>query len=97
MRHRGNSKIKRQHHMIDELDGFMREIEKWEEITAINPGEIKTCRHNDRLKVTIQYKTDYGVKCLARSHGAVQEFYIVSSDPQRCIDRLSQYILDAMY
>jgi hypothetical protein len=80
MKYRGSSKIKRRHHLIDGLDLLLQSIEKFPEVSSITPGIITLCRHNDRLKFTIQTTLLHGLRCLARSHGAVQEVFLVSTD-----------------
>ncbi|MFA5927299.1 MAG: DUF2103 domain-containing protein [Patescibacteria group bacterium] len=92
MRYRGNSKIKKKHQILPELDAFLRKIEGWPEISAVNPGEIKLCRHNDHLRITLQGQTSVSLRCLARSHGAVQEFYLVSGDLTKLSLRLADYL-----
>lgn len=89
MKYRRRSKIKKQHHLIDELEPFLKKIEDWPEIDAINPGVIKNCGHDDKLKFTVSYVAENGLKCLARSHGAVQEVFIVSSHPQIVAQKLA--------
>jgi hypothetical protein len=92
MRYRGTSKIKRKHHLIDDLEHFLDAIESWPEIHSIIPGIITLCRHNDRLKVTIQNHLPHGVRCLARSHGAVQEIFFISTDVSALLTRLSNFL-----
>lgn len=79
MRYRGSSKIKTRHGLIPGLLKFLKKIEDWEEITAINPGVITQRRSSGRFVLRVQYCTESGVKCIARSGNAVQEVFFVSS------------------
>lgn len=92
MRYKNQSKIKRKHHFIDHLEKFLENIESWEEITAINPGIIKPCSHNDKFTFVLRYQMPTGIKCYAKSCGAVQEVFIISSDTPRLIQKLQDFI-----
>ena len=81
MKYRKASKIKRQHGLILGLDSFLKSIEKWPEIQAINPGRIKPREKGSTFAIRVQYKTKSGLKCIARSQGA-QEVFFVSSEPE---------------
>jgi hypothetical protein len=80
MKHRGSSKIKYEHGMIAELRKFLESIESWEEIVSIIPGIIKPTKTHGQFVFQIQYSTITGIKCLAKSDGAVQEVFIVAKD-----------------
>jgi hypothetical protein len=93
MRYRNQSKIKRKHHLIDNLDKFLVDIESWKEITAINPGVIKPCSHNDKFIFVLRYEMPTGIKCYAKNCGAVQEVFIVSSNTSKLIQKLQAYLI----
>lgn len=74
--------------MIDGLRDFLESIETWEEIKSIIPGRIKPIDKSHVLRIKVQYQTTDGLKCLALSGNAVQEVFIVSSEPMLLWDRL---------
>jgi hypothetical protein len=82
MRHRGSSKIKYEHHIIQGLRQLLERIEPWDEIDGITPGAIKRTKSHQRLASQVQYNTSTGVKCPARSGPAVQEVFIVTPKPE---------------
>lgn len=80
-KYRKNSKIKREHGMIEGLDAFLRGIEPWPEIKSILTGVISRRKGTSPFTFNVQYKTDTGVKCLAKYQGSVQEVFLVSDQP----------------
>ena len=91
MKFRGTSKIKTEHSMIKGLLKLLESIEDWEEIQGIIPGLIKPSKSSG-IELTIQYITQSGVKCLAKSDGAVQEVFFVSSTPDALKTKLEEFI-----
>jgi hypothetical protein len=77
--------------MIKGLLKFLESIEDWEEIQGIIPGLIKPSKSSE-LELTIQYITPSGLKCLAKSDGAVQEVFFVSSTPEALKTKLENYL-----
>lgn len=69
--------------MIKGLRKFLEQIEPWEEIKSIIPGEIRPTKSVVQFTLSIQYGTPTGVKCLARSGSAVQEVFIVTSNREK--------------
>mgnify|MGYP001582180345 CR=1 FL=1 len=92
MRHRGSSKIKYEHHMIQGLRQLLEQIEPWDEIKSIIPGQIRPTKSHKSLMLQARYNTQTGVKCLARSGSAVQEVFIVSSNPEVFKERLARFL-----
>jgi hypothetical protein len=89
MRYRHQSKVKKQHHLIPELGTFLKSIEPWPEITAINPGVIATCGYNGRLKFSVSYRRGNSIRCLGRCNGAVQEVFLVCHNAEVVAAKLS--------
>ena len=81
MKFRKKSKTKKQHDLITGLEQFLDKIEHWKEIDAINPGRIKPKEKGSPFTLRIQYQTKSGLKCIARSQG-VQEVFFVTSKPE---------------
>ena len=93
MKHRaGSSKIKYQHDMIKGLRKLLEQIEPWGEIKSIIPGEIRPTKSVIQLKLDVQYDTPSGVKCLARSGSAVQEVFIITSQPEQFKQLLERFL-----
>jgi len=80
-KYRGNSKIKREHDIIDELDDYLKSIESMPEIQSIVPSIITRRKGTGAFKFTVQQKTEFGLRCMAKSQGAIQEVYITTSEP----------------
>ena len=91
MKHRGSSKIKYQHDMIKGLRKFLEEIEPWEEIKTLIPGEIRPTKSVRKFVLAVQYETQTGLKCLAKSGNAVQEVFVVTNNPEGFKKRLASY------
>lgn len=87
-RHRGSSKIKYEHHMVAGLRGLLEEIQDWPEIQSIIPGAIHRRAGAGGLRLMVQRETSTGLRCLAKSGGAVQEVFITSERPDLLKARL---------
>lgn len=78
------SKIKVEHGMIKGLKKLLMKLSKQDYIQAIIPGRIKPSK-SSKLYLTVQYTTDNGVKCIAKSDG-VQEVFFITDQPQTLIE-----------
>lgn len=92
MKYRNKTKIKKKHHLINDLEKILSKLEKFDEVNAIIPGIIKKCNHNDKLTFFIRYKLPNGIKCYAKNNGAIQEIFIISCDTKKLIANLSSFI-----
>lgn len=81
LKHRGNSKIKREHDTIQGLDKYLSSIEGIGEIKAIIPGVITIKKGATCFEFSVQRETGAGLRCLAKNQGAVQTVYITTSEP----------------
>ncbi|MBI4433919.1 hypothetical protein HY632_04030 [Candidatus Uhrbacteria bacterium] len=92
MRHRhATTKVKLEHAMIRGLRPFLEQMGAWEEIDAITPGRIaKTRGAQEALELRVQYKTPSGLKCKAHAGQAVQEVFIVTTQPDVVAERLAK-------
>lgn len=81
-KYRGNSKIKREHGMIDGLDSYLKSIEHFDDIISILTGVITVRKGHGGFKFQVQYQTDSGLKCLAKNQGSVQEVFVTTSNPE---------------
>lgn len=82
-------KIKREHTIIDGLLPLLEQMARFEAVTSITPGRIRPRSRPGDPAVTFQYVTESGLKLLARSHTAIQEVFIVTSDPETTLARLA--------
>lgn len=90
-KHRGSSKIKYEHSMIDGLRPLLESIEDWDEISSINPGEIRRTKNvggSNGCVLKVQYETASGLKCIAKGSRSIQEVFIVSSCPDKLKDKI---------
>ncbi len=80
MKHRGSSKIKYEHTMIEGLRELLEKLEPTKEIKAIIPGRISRKRSHSKLTIRVQRPTITGIKCLATVDHSVQEVFIVTNE-----------------
>lgn len=92
MKFRNSSKIKTEHSIIRGLKKILHSIESWEEIQGIIPGIIKPSNSHSGVKITFQYLTPTGVKCLAKGKGTVQEVFFISSNPEKLKIKLINFL-----
>ena len=91
LKHRGSSKIKYEHHMIDGLRTLLEtKVEPIEEVNSIIPGRMNHKKGGTgRIILKIQYKTRTGLKCIALSRNKAQEVFIVTDKPDIVSERLN--------
>jgi hypothetical protein len=83
MKHRGSSKLKKEHAMIEGLRPVLERLEPLEEIHSIIPGRIKPAKGaKQQLKLEVKYSTATGLKVLAKTGVAVQEVFFVTNKPE---------------
>ena len=80
-RHRRN-KIKREHTIIDGILPALEQIAAHPGVQAITPGRIKQRSGNRSNDLSFQYRTETGLKLIARSNRAVQEVFVVTDRPE---------------
>ncbi len=74
-------RIKRQHGRIGGLDRLLDTIVRdCPFVQRIVPGRISVRRGKLKQRLTIQYPTAAGVKCLFTSTGTVQEVFLICND-----------------
>ncbi|NQT49024.1 MAG: DEAD/DEAH box helicase [Chloroflexi bacterium] len=88
MRYRGSSKIKHEHSMLPGVRDFLEsELESLEYIQTIVPGRIKKAKKfTPGLQIRYGYPVKGGAKILVYSTGAVQEVFVVTSQPEKLRD-----------
>jgi hypothetical protein len=79
------------HAVVAGVEQALREISGWPGVESVVAGRISKVHHRyPALSVTLQTSTVSGVKCLARTGQAVQELFIVTSQPAAVEQRLRQ-------
>jgi hypothetical protein len=70
------------HAVVPGVEKALREIASWPGVESVVAGRISKVKHRyPSLSVTLQTSTVSGVKCLARIGQAVQELFVVTSEP----------------
>ena len=83
------SKIKRKHHVIKELEAGLAFLSGLDSVDGIIPGKIHP-KGGGKIGFTFQYWTKSGLKLLGRSSGAVQEVFVISGDPHAVLNAFQQ-------
>jgi len=79
-------KVKRVHQILKGFEEPLEEIAQLEYVKAVIPGRIKRKRATGKpgqREITFQYPTPSGAKLLAKGEGAVQEIFVVTSEPEK--------------
>ena len=73
-------RVKREHGRVRELDGVCDAILRdGPGVSRVVPGRISRRRGQGRAKLTVQYATESGVKCIFTVGGSVQEVFVVTA------------------
>lgn len=87
-------KIKREHHVIEELWPVLEQIAASDLVTSIIPGPISPLSTKG-FEITFQRFTETGLRLLAKNGAAVQEVYVVAPDKEAALRWLAdQRIVD---
>ena len=74
-------KLKVEHHLLEGLRDYLKEIEKWECVESIIPGRIVRQNKGRGSKgLFLKYRTISGYKLLYKSGTSVQEVFVVCKD-----------------
>lgn len=94
-RYRQN-KVKREHSIIEGLLPLLERIASTPGVQSVTPGRISPRSRPGSPGIRFQYRTESGIKLLARSNVAVQEVFVVTDEPDQVVERLrSAGILEA--
>lgn len=74
--------VKREHHLIDGFADVFEAIARLPSVRSVIPGRIVRAGSGRSLGLFVQYPTQAGLKCLAKSGACIQEVFIVSDAPQ---------------
>jgi hypothetical protein len=79
------------HAVVRGVEHALREISGWPGVESVVAGRISKVKHRyTELSVTAQTSTVSGVKCLARIGQAVQELFVVTSEPAALARRVKE-------
>ncbi len=74
-------KVKVQHHILEGLERYLKEIESWDVVETIIPGRIvRQNRGKGTNGIFLKYPTLTGYKVLYKNGTSVQEVFVVCSD-----------------
>lgn len=79
------------HAVVSGVEQALREISGWPGVESVVAGRISKVKHRyPSLSVTPQTSTVSGLKCLARIGQAVQELFVVTSEPAALARRVKE-------
>ncbi|WP_053960517.1 DUF2103 domain-containing protein [Sulfobacillus thermosulfidooxidans] len=81
------SKVKRQHHVLRELEPHLRFLSSLPSVDGVIPGTIKP-KSGSQMGLSFQYFTPSGLKLIGRSSGAAQEIFVISQQPDQVLEAL---------
>ncbi|MBX5467528.1 MAG: DUF2103 domain-containing protein [Firmicutes bacterium] len=81
------AKVKRQHHVLKELEEGLAFLASLEAVDAIIPGVIRP-KWGGKIGFSYQYRTASGLKLIGRSSGAAQEIFVVSRAPDEVLRQM---------
>lgn len=81
------SKVKRQHHVLKELEEGLAFLSALDAVDGIIPGIIRT-KSGGHMGFSYQYRTTSGLKLIGRSSGAAQEIFVITQNPEAVLERL---------
>lgn len=82
-----HDKIKRQHHVVRDLEPGLEFLADLEAVDGIIPAVISR-KKGGTLGFTFQYYTPSGLKLIGRSSGAVQEVFVITKSPELVLEAL---------
>jgi hypothetical protein len=83
-RHR---KVKREHHVLTGIEEGLYAIADLPGVQSVIPGLIRP-KAGRSTGFTLQYVTPTGLKLIARSPGAAQEVFVVTTTPEQVAEAL---------
>ena len=84
------SRVKVRHHSIPELQALLESIGQWPYVVSITPAEIRHGAKTHGLQFRISRVVQHSIRLTARSSGAAQTVFIVSSNPEHTLEQLRQ-------
>lgn len=82
-----HDKIKRQHHVVRDLEPGLEFLANLDSVDGIIPAVISR-KKGGTLGFSFQYNTPSGLKLIGRSSGAVQEVFVITKDPEAVLQAL---------
>ncbi len=77
---RRSKKLKVEHHLLEGLEKYVKELESWDCVKSIIPGRIiRQNKGRGSKGLFFKYRTLSGVKLLYKNGTSVQEVFVVCS------------------
>ncbi len=84
------SKVKRRHHVVKELEPGLRFLSSLPSVAGVIPGIISP-KAGNQMGYSFQYFTGSGLKLIGRSSGAAQEIFVISPHPELVLQELQTH------
>lgn len=81
------NKVKRQHHVLSDLDGTLKILASLPAVNGIIPGTIRP-KSGGSMGFTFQYYTHSGFKLIGRTSAACQEVFVICQDAASALESL---------
>ncbi len=82
-------KVKRQHHVLTDLEDGIKTMSAMPAVDGIIPGTIRP-KSGGSVGFTFQYLTHSGFKLIGRSSAAAQEIFVITRDAPRTLAALTE-------
>jgi hypothetical protein len=74
-------KVKLEHHLIEDADEYIKELERLESVKGIIPGRIyRNQKGKGQKGLFLKYETPSGWKLLLKNGSTVQEIFVITDD-----------------
>lgn len=83
------NKIKRMHSIVDGVLPLLEHVANHPSVAQVTPGRIQPKRRGTDFRLAFQYVTDSGLKLMAHTPQAVQEVFVVTSEPDAVLRDLT--------
>lgn len=80
-------KVKRQHHVLTELEDGLKALSRVPFVDGVIPGIIRP-KSGGSMGFTFQYLTHSGFKLIGRSSGAAQEIFVITQNAPHALSAL---------
>jgi hypothetical protein len=73
---------KREHHLLQALAPVLEKVADHPAVQSVIPARIKSAVRGSGVELEPKYKTQTGLKLLAKSNGGVQEIFVVTNEAE---------------
>ncbi|WP_448587680.1 DUF2103 domain-containing protein [Thermocrinis sp.] len=87
------NKVKLEHHLLEGLEDYIKELSSLSSVDAVIPGQIARRNKGRGSKgLFLKYETPSGYKLLYKNGTSVQELFVVCSDKQLFIQEVKNVL-----